>query len=275
MIVPGVAASLGIAAWLEWSRPATPPPNHARVAVSDRIEGQPRIELPTGATQRLAPASAVHADDVLATDAGSRAGLRTEDGSSVRIDSGSRVRFIGHAVIEVIAGSLYVSTASESHGFEIRTSMGVVRDLGTQFVVRVLPSTLRVRVRSGTVELRRGDSVTQAVAGTETTLTGHGIAVRPVPTFGTEWAWTAGLAGPFAMEGRTVDAFLAHIAHEEGWTLTYADSEVAHIAARTRLHGSVDGLLAEEALHIALATSGLRYRLDGGDLMVSRSATGR
>ena len=29
MIVPGVAASLGIAAWLEWSRPTPPPPHSA------------------------------------------------------------------------------------------------------------------------------------------------------------------------------------------------------------------------------------------------------
>ena len=274
MIVPGVAASLGIAAWLEWSRP-TPPPPHERVAVSARIEGQPRIEVPTGATQRLAPALAVHAGDVIATDTRSRAALRTEDGSSVRIDCGSRVRFIGPTVIEVIAGAVYVSTASGSDGFEIRSSMGVVRDLGTQFAVRVLPSTLLVRVRSGTVELRHGASVTHAVAGTETTLTGHGTMVRSIPTFGTEWAWTASLAAPFAIEGRTLDAFLAHIAHEEGWTLTYADSDVAHIAARTRLHGSVDGLLAEEALHVALATSGLRSRLDRGGLLISRSVTGR
>jgi len=275
IVVPGVAASLVIAAWLEWSRPAAPPPGHERVAVSDRIEGHPRIELPTGLTQALVPASPVHADDALATDAGSRVALRTEDGSSVRIDCASRVRFVGRTVIEVITGAVYVSTASGSHGFEIRTSMGVVRDLGTQFAVRVLPSALRVRVRSGTVELLHGGRVTHAIEGTETILTGHAIEVRPIPRFGSDWAWTAALAGPFVMEGQTVDAFLAHMAHEEGWTLTYADSEVGHIAARTRLHGSVEGLLPEEALQAALATSELRYRLDGGELVISRPAKGQ
>ena len=77
------------------------------------------------------------------------------------------------------------------------------------------------------------------------------------------------------MEGRPLRAFLEHTAIEEGWTLRYADPAVAEAAGRIVLHGSVEGLRAEEALDVALATSGLEYRLRDGEILVSRPAPER
>ena len=83
------------------------------------------------------------------------------------------------------------------------------------------------------------------------------------------------MAPPFAIEGRPLHVFLEHIVAEEGWTLRYSNPDVAEAARRIVLHGSVDGLKAEEALGVALATSGLQYRLEAGELLVSRPATAR
>ena len=60
-----------------------------------------------------------------------------------------------------------------------------------------------------------------------------------------------------------------------GWILQYANAGVAEAAGRTILHGSVEGLQAEQALGVALATSGLQYRLRAGELLVSRAADAR
>jgi hypothetical protein len=68
---------------------------------------------------------------------------------------------------------------------------------------------------------------------------------------------------------RPLRAFLEHLAREQGYTLRYADPAVADAAARIILHGSVERLQPAEALDVALATSGLRYHLRGGDLVVS------
>jgi ferric-dicitrate binding protein FerR (iron transport regulator) len=209
------------------------------------------------------------------TDGTSRVALRTVDGTTVRIDRESRVRFLAPAVIEVLAGAAYVATADGSHGFEIRTAMGTVRDIGTQFEVRVSETSLRLRVRAGAVEIRRGTRLTPAAAGTETTVTARATTVRQIPTFGAEWAWTTDLAPPFAIDGRPLRAFLEHVAAEEGWTLRYADPAVADAAGRTILHGSVEGLRAEDALRVALATSGLEYRRQNGELLVFRPSAGR
>jgi ferric-dicitrate binding protein FerR (iron transport regulator) len=172
-------------------------------------------------------------------------------------------------VLEVIEGAVYIATTGGSQGFEVRTPMGVLHDLGTQFEVRVTASSLRVRVRAGAVEIRRGSSTANAPAGTEAMVTASGIAVRQVPAHGAEWEWAAEIAPSFAIEGRPLRVFLEHITAEEGWTLHYADPAVADAATRTILHGSVDGLKAEDALGVALGASGLRYRLRGGELLVS------
>jgi len=270
----GVAAVLTIAVWINRPRSTPSPPVDRAVAIGQRIQGRP-VVLGRGTPRPLAASIAIYPEDVIETDDESRATLQAADGSSVRIDRGSRVKFVAPGVIEVLAGAAYLATADGSHGFEVRTAMGVVRDIGTQFEVRLTAAALRLRVRTGTVEVRRGDSVTAAGSGTEAIVTSSGVAVRQMPAYGSEWAWTADVAPSFAIEGRSLGAFLEHIAGEQGWTLQYADPEVAEAAERIILHGSVEGLAAEEALDVALATSGQQYRLRGGELLVSRPVDAR
>jgi ferric-dicitrate binding protein FerR (iron transport regulator) len=273
----GVAASLMIAVWMNRPRPVVAPGDRV-VAIGQRIQGRPLIVRQSqrdGAPQLLSVSTSIHADDVIETDEASRAALQAGDGSSVRIDRSSRVRFLAPAVIEVAAGAVYVATSDGSHGFEVRTAMGGLRDVGTQFEVRLTPSSLRLRVRAGTVEIQRGSSVTTARPGTEAIVTTGGVAVRQVPPYGSEWAWTADVAPSFAIDGRTLGDFLEHTAAEEGWKLHFADPDVGDAAKRIILHGSVEGLRAEDALRGVLATSGLQYRLRAGELLVSRAADAR
>jgi ferric-dicitrate binding protein FerR (iron transport regulator) len=274
--VLGAAASLLIAVLVQRSRPVVAPPDRI-VATSERVQGVPLVvrHRQADAPIRLSGSMSIHADDAIETDGVSRIALQASDGSSVRIDRDSRVRFVAPSVIEVVAGGLYVSTADGSHGFEVRTPLGGVRDVGTQFEVRLTTASLRVRVRTGTVEIRRGAGIETAGAGTEAMVTPSGVAVRQVAPYGSEWAWTSAIAPPFAIEGQSLRSVLDHLATEEGWSLRYDDADVANIAARVVLHGSVEGLSAEEALEVALATSGLQYRLHDGTLLVSKRAAAR
>jgi ferric-dicitrate binding protein FerR (iron transport regulator) len=271
----GVAASVLIAVWM--NRPhSVEAPSGRGVAIAERIQGRPLIlRNRANAPETFAGSALISHDDVIETDALSRAALQTADGSSVRIDRASRVRFIGPAVIEVIAGAAYVATADRSHGFEVRTSMGTLRDMGTQFEVRLTMESVRVRVRVGAVAIERAGRVATAAAGTEAVVTTTGITVRQVPAYGPEWTWASDIAPSFAIEGRPLREFLEYITAEEGWTLRYANRDVADAATRIILHGSVDGLTAEDALRVVLATSGLEYRLRAGELLVSRSADAR
>jgi ferric-dicitrate binding protein FerR (iron transport regulator) len=272
----GLAASLVVAVLTNRSQPVVT--SEPVVAVTQRIQGRPvigRSDARRGPPQSLSVAMPVHADDVIETDGASRAALQPADGSSVRIDQSSRVRFLAPAVLELIAGAVYIETVDGSLGFELRTQLGTLRDVGTQFEVRLNGSSLRLRVRSGTVEIRRGASVRAAAAGTEATVSSDGIAVRPVFADESEWAWIAEVSPSSTIEGRPVREFLERAASLRGWTLRYADSDVAEAAGRIIMHGSVDGLNTEEALKVVLTTSGLQYSLRGGELFVSRPVNAR
>jgi ferric-dicitrate binding protein FerR (iron transport regulator) len=272
------AAVLILAVRMKAPRDAAPSQREQILATGERMEGVPVLRRQLEGRSDVQPLSlsaSIHAGDAIETDGASRAALRATDGSSVRLDRGSRIRLIAPAVIELVEGAVYVATSEGSHGFEVRTSMGAVRDVGTRFEVRLSDTSLRLRVRAGAIEIRHGAAVTSAAAGTEATVTASGVATRQVPAYGPGWEWTAGLARPFTIEGRPLRAFLEHVAGEEGWTLRYADPTLADAASRIVLHGSVDGLAAEAALGVALTTSGLQYRLRGGDLLVSRPVEAR
>jgi len=249
------------------------------LATAERIQGMPLVSRVREGRRDVEPLSvsiSMHADEVIETDGASRAALRAADGSALRVDRKSRLRLVAPGTIELIQGAVYIITAAISRGFEVRTSMGTVRDVGTQFEVRLGEASLRLRVRKGAVEIHRGALVTSAAAGTEATIASSGLVTRPVPTFGSDWEWTVSLAPSFAIEGRPLHAFLEDVTSEEGWVLRYADPALAEAAASSILHGSVEGLRAEEVLKVALATSGgLQYRLRDGELLISRPAETR
>jgi ferric-dicitrate binding protein FerR (iron transport regulator) len=182
------------------------------------------------------------------------------------------VRPLAAGVIELSAGAVYVDTGGESGRFEVRTPLATARDVGTQFEVRLVDRTVRLRVREGAVELSDGTRSVAGRAGTEVTLSATGAMSRPIATHGSEWDWTAAVALPFEIEGATLSAFLARIAREHGWTVRYADAALAREASDIILHGSVRGLPPGEAVGVAIATSGLRHRLEGGELLVLRES---
>jgi ferric-dicitrate binding protein FerR (iron transport regulator) len=195
----------------------------------------------------------------------------------VRFDHGSRARLVSASVLELGAGAVYVDSGRQSpasrNALEVHTSFGVVRDIGTQFEVRLSNSSLRVRVRSGVVEVRRGvrgDDVSSARPGTELTLGPTGASSRAVMAYGPEWAWAASLAPAFEIEGRTLGAFLEYLCREQGWTLAYEDPKLTLEASGIILHGQTTGLQPSEALAVVLATTGLTHRFEDGALVVAR-----
>jgi len=248
------------------------------VARSARVIGTPRLERLDGRdAHRLAMTigMALGRNDTIETDPSSAVALTTDDGTSVHLDSGSRIRLLSARSIDLVEGRVYVVTAKAARGFEVRTRFGTVHDRGTRFEVRLNKGALRLRIREGMVELKDGDKSVVTPAGRETVVTSRGVETRPLATYGSEWSWTDRLRSPFAIEGQTLGRFLQHLADEEGWSVRYADDELRRLAFTVILHGSVEGLSAEDALGVAISTSGLRYRLHDGELLVFRASDRR
>ena len=238
-------------------------PALAVVGTVERLDGEGRRQNGSDAPVRLVPGDPVHVGDRVESGGTGRIGLRLANGASLRFDHGSRARLVSARSIALDAGAVYVDSESDSSVLEIATPFGLVRDVGTQFEVRLDEAALRLRVRSGAVEVRRGSAVSSAPPGTELTVTSTLTSSRPIAAYGEAWAWAASLAPVFDIEGRPLNAFLAHVCREQGWKLVYTDARLAGEASDIVLHGSTAGLAASEALAVVLATTGLTHRADG------------
>lgn len=214
--------------------------------------------------------------EVVETTSDGLASLRLSGGASVRVDRGTQLHLVSDAALVLGLGAIYVDSGDgRAAPLEVRTALGVARDIGTRFEVRFTGSALRVRVRDGLVRLSQHQQSHDAHPGDELTLDGKGSVVRrPVAVFGAEWAWALALAQPFELEGRTLAAFLHWIARENGWQLRFADAAVEQKSQTTVLHGSILGLSPSEALAAVLPTSGVEHTLDNGVLLVHLSAGG-
>ena len=272
----GVAAAIVIAARVWTNRDTGVISDHpaAIVATVERVDRH----MPHTAGQ------AIHADEVIETAADGRVALGLQDRTAIRLDEGTRVRFVDPATIELTTGAIYVDTGSTSTGVLIRTPFGTVRDVGTQFEVRMTASVLKISVRTGRVELvgrapgpgasERSEPVSIG-PGMQLSVNDKGSEMLPIPPTGSLWSWTASLSPVFDIEGKPLGSFLEHLAREHGWTVRYEDAQLARDASGIILHGSIAGLAPEDALAVAVRTSGLAHRMRQGEVVVSRGANRR
>lgn len=233
-----------------WTRDATEGTNPALLSLSIGDEILPGAELLT-------------AD-------GSRVAVRLNSGHSVRVDTTSSLRFEAGS-ISLDRGAVYVdSGANVSRTLDVLTPYGAVREIGTQFEVRLEPQSLRVRLREGEVMVRRGGESHRVVEGNELSWNRDGSVTRgSLSTFAPEWGWITDVTPMLDLEGLTARAFLNWVARERGLTVAFADQDVARSAAETVLSGTTEKLTLDEVLDAVLPTCRLNYRIDGAVLVIA------
>lgn len=249
----------------------SPPPVVATVVA---VSGPVRL-VPVSETGDVESAPARIGESVreggrVVTTVGGGAALRLARGVAVRVDSRTRLQVASESTLVLDEGAIYIDSGAGAGAgaVEIRTKLGVARDIGTRFEVRLEREALRVRVRDGLVQLTRGRQSHDARRGDEVTLDGQGGVVRrTVPVHGADWAWVAALAPPFELDGRSLRDFLNWICEENGWQLRLADAASEQLLATT-LHGSIERMTPEEALSAVLTTSGVEHRLHNGVLII-------
>jgi ferric-dicitrate binding protein FerR (iron transport regulator) len=246
----------------DWFSPAS----EAVVAVVNQIDGS---------VPGLALDGRVAASRWIETAADGRVGLRLIDGTSLRLDAGSRARLVSERLVELTRGALYVDSPGDRSGLEVRTPTATARDIGTQFEVRLTGDEVRVSVRSGSVELRDERRSAVARAGTEVALSVGGVVERRIAIHGPQWDWTAQVAPRVRFAGRALSSVLEEIVRERGWRLRYSDPQLAIEASGFVLHGSLEGLSAVDALEVATATSAVGHRLEDGELVIFRRTATR
>ena len=207
--------------------------------------------------------SSISAGTELRTLAGGGAALSLGRGVSLRLASATEVQFDGLQDIRLQNGMLYLDNrASLGTGFRIGTSLGTVRDVGTQFEVRVTDGSLRVRVREGRVEIDRAGGYVNGAAGDQVEIDVLGGVTRStIAATDPAWLWAEAMASAPDIDGRPATELLAWVARETGRRLRYASPEVEQRAASVILHGNIRHMAPLAALDAMLATTDLEYAL--------------
>ena len=272
-LAAGLAAAIGLAWWWTTVRPR---PGVVLASVT-AIKGDARAAGPEGESPTLAVGRSLSGDTELRTASASGGdpgfiAVQLASGGNLRLDAGSRVRLLGLREVGLVEGALYVDSGADERAAPVvvHTPLGEVRELGTEFTVRLAPGAreLRVRVREGSVAATAGGDSHTARAGQELVVDRRGrAALRQAAASGPDWAWVLQSAPPFAGDGRTVAELLAWVSHETGWRLRF-EGDAAREAATAVLHGVTGALPPDRAAFALLPSAGLEAELRDGTLIV-------
>lgn len=234
-----------------------------------------RVEIAHGKIQIDPPLKdgAIVAGSHVATRASTRAALRLANGASLRLDAGSAVQLVSARVVALQYGAVYIDTAGAENAVEVRTDLGTIRDIGTQFEVRRERGAIVIRVREGSVSLTTPRESVRVEGGTELVVARDGSRrTTSIAPAADAWSWTHAVAPRFDIEGRSVSSFLDWVSRETGRPLRYEGEETERLARTTTLHGTLAALRPDEAAEVILPSAGLEAARDAsGALVVKRS----
>lgn len=255
---------LAVGLWVGGTfEPAAPPPSLARV---ERLQG---------AIDGIALGGGLAEGHVVRTGSAQLA-LRLASGGSLRIGAQSEIELTGPDAAELVAGVVYFDSEDERSGreFMITTALGSVRDVGTQFVVKLDDAVgeLNVGVRDGRVVLTRDGESGAASVGERlvTTQGASGIRRDVIATFGAEWEWAERIAPPFDTDGRTVGEFLVWFAAQTGRSVVFATPDAEQAARAATVNGTIDFEPLQTRLSAVLAIADLTFSLEGDRVVIAR-----
>ena len=211
------------------------------------------------------------------SESGAFVSLVDDDVRSIRLAPSGQLALAGERDLELLEGRVYVDhepsdrgAAGEAPGVSVRTSLGTVHEIGTQFEVELRrgpTQTLHAVVRTGRVLLEAGSVREQARAGQELVLEDGEVARRAVDPASDRWAWVLASAPPFELHNATTDDVLHWLARETGRRLVYASDALEREMQRTAIETGRESVTVDEALAMLPAT-GIEVRLEGAELRV-------
>ena len=201
-------------------------------------------------------------------------------GGSLRIGEDSRVEFLSSGEIFLHDGRVYFDSqvppaekgAAISSGadFAIRTSDGLVRHVGTQYMANVAASGVTVSVREGQVQILGDTFDATATAGQQVRVQG---SARPsyanIDTYGEMWRWAEKIAPMVVVDKRSAHQFIAWVARESGLDVRFASDALQQVAHTTHMSGDTGELEPKVALQLLLQTTTLEATVVDGSILVT------
>lgn len=235
-------------------------PEPSVVAHITRVDGHLLVRAEEQAPREVAIDQSVSTGETIQTDQRSRAALRFGDAVSLRLDRGTIVKVASTDELVLIAGAVYVDSQDRiPQELTVRTDVGSVRHVGTQYEVRTHNDGMVVSVREGRVMIANAAGSSGGVAGERIRVTPRGEIVRSiVAAHDPLWEWAAQTAPSFDIDDRSLAAFVEWVGRETGRKIVYASNAAQSTANEVRLRGSIAGLDPDTALKAVLSTTQLR-----------------
>jgi ferric-dicitrate binding protein FerR (iron transport regulator) len=167
------------------------------------------------------------------------------------------LRLLAADQISVEHGRVYIDAPTNALvPLLVKTSLGTVNHLGTQYQVQVTKNRLTISVREGRVAVVGGYGKAQLAANESAVYTEQGeIARTAVASQDASWLWAMQAAPTYAIDNRSLASFLDWVARETGRTVAYATPQARVQAEQLILRGSVEKLSPDQALQAVLATT--------------------
>ena len=200
-------------------------------------------------------------------------------GGSIRLDENTIVEFEAIDQIYLRQGRIYfdsvdsqLSSRSGRAGpvhLQIRTNNGVVRHLGTQYMIEAKASGLTISVREGEVSFDEMRGL--AKAGQQLAVSAGGLVeVEETAIYGDDWRWIEKTTPAVKLGGRVAAEALAWAGRETGRSIEYATPAAKAIASEANLIGfnAEANLDPARALFIFAEMADLNVRVEGGVIFV-------
>jgi len=164
---------------------------------------------------------------------------------------------------------------SEPVELSIRTDRGVVRHLGTQYMLEATADSLTISVREGEVSFAGTKGL--AKAGQQLIVAPGGrMEIAETDVYGEAWQWIQQTTPAVNLGGRQVAEALAWAGRETGRSIEYATPAAAAIASDFSLVGfnAETNLNPSRALFMFAEMADLNVRIEGGVVVVRERTTG-
>jgi ferric-dicitrate binding protein FerR (iron transport regulator) len=218
--------------------------------------------------RRVAPPASLGAGDALLTAAGGRAALTLAGGVSLRVNENTEIVVHGPDRIDLPSGTIYVDARAPARPVRVKTALGEVSDVGTQFEVAAEAQSLRIRVREGAVQFDDGARALRGAAGDEVSIPVRGEPIRArISPSDPVWNWATELATYEPDGDYSAASLLEWVSRETGRKLQFDDPATKRHAESLRLHGAA-GLSPAETLDVVVATTDLRYEMGSEAIIV-------
>jgi len=195
-------------------------------------------------------------------------------GVNIRLDIDTTIQIQSQHDIELLDGAIYVDSGNDPSvelQIQVITPIGAIKDIGTQFEVRLNNDAVQVKVREGVVNFSTHDTVYRTESGISVEVDKTGIAKwKSTQASDPSWFWAQSVAPAFAIENRSLMEFLEWAARETGAQLEFENAFAEAAARRTILHGKLSGFTIQESLQAILATTDLEQVSETPDVILVR-----